>query len=352
MLTASTLAPLLYNLLQLGVDAWALRRLRDPAVSTSSTLLRALLAGLALGLVTSMLCEQPMFGVMRIWCFTLFVHAPVVLLLTSLRRRVVAPAALAAVLIAVAVDAFLVEPRWLEVTTHRIETDKLTEPVRVVVLSDIQTDRAGDWERQVLQRAMSLEPDLLLLPGDYVQLQDRDRRVQVQSRLREIMHEVALSAPLGLHAVQGNVDWPGEWPDQFRGLSATTYPETRSVRVGELTVTGLSFRDSRDSALQLGPEPGFHVVFGHYPDFALGQVQAELMVAGHTHGGQVVVPFFGPPLTLSHVPRDWASGATELANGAWLVVSRGIGMERREAPRLRFLCRPQVVVVDLVPRTP
>jgi len=79
----------------------------------------------------------------------------------------------------------------------------------------------------------------------------------------------------------------------------------------------------------------------------LGRVDADLMVAGHTHGGQVQLPLIGPLITLSAVPRAWASGVTELEPGRTLVVSRGVGMERGNAPRLRFLCRPEVVIVNV-----
>jgi len=63
----------------------------------------------------------------------------------------------------------------------------------------------------------------------------------------------------------------------------------------------------------------------------------------------VQLPFIGPLMTLTAVPRAWASGVTTIAPGKTLVVSRGIGMERGHAPRLRFLCRPEVVVIDLLP---
>ena len=70
-------------------------------------------------------------------------------------------------------------------------------------------------------------------------------------------------------------------------------------------------------------------------------------MAGHTHGGQVQVPGFGPVVTFSRVPAEWADGVTSLSGGRTLVVSRGIGMERSYAPRLRFFCRPEIVVIDL-----
>ncbi len=80
------------------------------------------------------------------------------------------------------------------------------------------------------------------------------------------------------------------------------------------------------------------------------RVGADLMLAGHTHGGQVCLPVLGPLLTPSGSPRSWASGATAMPGDRTLVVSRGVGMERQGAPRLRFLCRPELVVIDLKPQ--
>ncbi len=57
----------------------------------------------------------------------------------------------------------------------------------------------------------------------------------------------------------------------------------------------------------------------------------------------------GPLLTLSQVPRAWAAGRTDQSDGRTLAASRDIGMERGWAPRLRFLCRPEVVVIVLLP---
>ena len=62
-----------------------------------------------------------------------------------------------------------------------------------------------------------------------------------------------------------------------------------------------------------------------------------------------LMPGFGPLMTLSEVPREQASGHTALDWGADLFVSRGVGMERMDAPRLRLFCRPEVMVIDVVP---
>jgi hypothetical protein len=108
---------------------------------------------------------------------------------------------------------------------------------------------------------------------------------------------------------------------------------------------------SFNTATQVAGDPEhFHVVLGHSPNFALGDVAADLLIAGHTHGGQVRLPLVGAIMTLSRIPRRWAAGGlTNLPDGRRLLVSRGIGMERCNAPRLRFLCRPELVVLDLTP---
>ncbi|MBD1937970.1 hypothetical protein [Microcoleus sp. FACHB-68] len=106
---------------------------------------------------------------------------------------------------------------------------------------------------------------------------------------------------------------------------------------------------SRNSRLKVAPCDRFHIVLGHAPDCALGDVDADLLVAGHTHGGQVRLPFVGPVFTRSKIPRSWAAGMTKLTGNRTLIVSRGIGMQRGVAPRVRFLCRPELVIIELLP---
>ena len=67
------------------------------------------------------------------------------------------------------------------------------------------------------------------------------------------------------------------------------------------------------------------------------------------HGGQVRLPFVGPLLTLARVPRSWTAGLTVLGPDKTFVVSRWIGMERVNAPQMRFLCLPEIVILDLAP---
>ena len=120
-----------------------------------------------------------------------------------------------------------------------------------------------------------------------------------------------------------------------------------------MRIAGLANRASVAVARELEALRGdadVRIVMSHAPDTVLamrGEPRADLIVAGHTHGGQIVVPGFGPPMTLSHVPRHIARGGLHTHAGRAIYVSRGIGLERRQAPRVRLLCPPEISVLTL-----
>lgn len=302
------------------------------------------------------------FGRLRLLAYGLFGHGTIFLVAVTaiLFRRHKGAATLsgllALILVGIAVQAFVVEPQWLEVTRYRVTTDKLRKPIKIVVIADLQTDSIGSYEEGVLRATASEEPDLVLLPGDYVQSHHRRDYLNLVPELRALFKRVNLQPRLGIYAVEGNVDQEG-WPAIFEGVDGA-YWFDRSGHVdvdagGEehIRIEGLSLTESRVLHRSLEPTDLFHIVLGHYPDFCLSELDADLLIAGHTHGGQVQLPGFGPPITLSRVPRHWAAGGSfDLGTKGQLIVSRGIGMERDNAPRLRFLCRPQLVVIEVTPR--
>lgn len=300
------------------------------------------------------------FAPMRALAHVVFVQAPVALALAAVRARPGRPPASAfarapwwawlagaLTLVAIAVDAFVVEPRALELNRHTIRSARVTEPIRIVVLADLQFDAWTDHERSAIDRAVAERPDVVLLPGDYAQRHDA-RRAPLLAEARAYLAASGLAPRHGIHAVEGNVDLPG-WETMFDD-AVTVFTTDRTVRRGPIRVTGLTLGSSFDRAIEIPRGDGFHIVLGHAPDFSLGDVDADLLVAGHTHGGQVQLPLLGALVTFSAVPRHQAEGGVfERPGGGHLVVSRGIGMERGDAPRLRFRCRPEIVVIDVVP---
>ncbi len=260
---------------------------------------------------------------------------------------------------------------WIEPYNLRLETARLalpgarvgTKPVKIAVLTDLQTDGVTDYERRAIRLLMDQKPDLILLPGDVFQGSDSDFEA-TKSSLRDLLAE--LQAPGGVFLVLGDTDGPGD-------LLRTILPETSirllvddvarvSVNGRNLTIGGLQlgFRNPSAQAVvqQLETEPGtddIRIILAHRPDVALGLKpgsRIDLVVAGHTHGGQIVIPGYGPPVTLSKVPREVAAGGLHQINANPIYVSRGVGHERGEAPRVRFFCPPEVSIVELHQREP
>jgi uncharacterized protein len=353
---------ILYNLLMAAVDvaaAWLLREKRTGR-RWCSVLSGAAAAAMILAVVLGF-AQGDHFAVFRLAAYGIYLHGVLLLaasggLLWQDRRRLACGSlAIAAVLLGLAADAFLVEPHWLEVTHRQLVSARIARPLKIVVVADIQTDRVGDFEREVFRRVAEEKPDLLLFAGDYVQVPWAERG-ELWAELRPLIRAVVDHglAPGGrAFAVRGNVDWH-DWDKMFDGLGVQTVNARESIELdGQLlSLTCLGWIDSMQTALAIARPRAdrFHVVMGHSPNYALGQIDADLLLAGHTHGGQVRLPLLGPVATNCSLPRRLACGVSHLAGGAWLVVSRGTGMERGPAPRLRFLCRPELVILDLEPQ--
>ena len=309
--------------------------------------------GVALLLPLALVADSP-FALIRLWCWGAFVHGVIWLCATAIIFRQSARwftrvcTLFVILLIGIGVDAFLIEPFWLEITTYELKSPRISKKIRVALLADIQTDHITSWERSVLERMMEARPDLILIAGDTLQLR-QESWTREREAFRRIWRETKVRAPLGVVVVGGNTDTDA-WPTIYERLGVHIARQTQVIDLDSVVITGLSEMESFNTYAHVQrTDDRYHIVLGHSPDFALGHVDADLLVAGHTHGGQVQIPFLGPILTFSQIPRTWADGSTRLSDDQILIVSRGIGMERLDAPRIRFWCRPQLVFIDLIP---
>jgi len=256
--------------------------------------------------------------------------------------------------------AYHFEPFNLRVRTHSValaDTRRSASTLRILHLSDIQAARVGAHEERAIRLGLEQRPDLIVFTGDLAQSDPWGSR-GARPRLRELLRQAADRAPLGAYAVQGDVDH--DWPATLEGSGFVPLSDSSvAVRLPDghrVALVGLGLRNSRTRSVEtlaglLGSAPpaDARIVLGHSPDFALALSQlpgVDLALAGHTHGGQVVVPFLGPPLTLSRIPRRQAAGLSRLDH-LWLHVSPGIGLERGAAPPIRFLCPPAVCLLEL-----
>ena len=255
--------------------------------------------------------------------------------------------------------ARFVEPRWLERTHTRVPIPGLPaalDGLAVALLTDLHVTSEADLRlvRRACRLAMGARPDLVALTGDFVSGFSGDWLEAVMDVLDE-----GLSAPLGVFAVPGNHEQAAGIGRYYGALGhhprihALTNTAVRLARGGAtVRVAGtdsLREGDARPAeALAAAPEADLTIHLSHNPDLAeedcaaLGPV--DLVLSGHTHGGQVRLPFVGAVWNSSRHPDRYEAGLVARP-WAWVYVARGIGTVHLP---VRFLCRPEVAVLEIV----
>jgi len=241
---------------------------------------------------------------------------------------------------------FFIEPWMLTVRTHEIVTDKLPADVRIriVHVADMHIRTFGKYEQNVIEMVKELKPDIIMHSGDFYAFSD-------DTEAGAIRFVSAFDVPQ--YFCRGNLDRLGD----VDALTKATGLIELANEVQETTVNGAKlviagFLWGRDDAIKdiasEMPQDTFNIVLYHAPyGFAeLNGTPADLMLAGHTHGGQIRLPFYGALITMDPLGKKYESGIYH-EQDATLIVSRGIGCEPL-VPPVRFLCRPEIVVVDLI----
>jgi predicted MPP superfamily phosphohydrolase len=242
-----------------------------------------------------------------------------------------------------------------------VSTGNAPDPktLRIGLLADLQATHITDYERGAVAALMAEQPDLILLSGDIIHQPDRSAYIEAIPEFRDLLG--TLSAPAGIYFVQGNTDPKGIEPMLFEGTGILGLrDQIVSIPFGEGTVTlgGLALAHHKvTKGKQLmktlatpSGEGDLRLLLTHLPDpvlFLPENSAIDLVLAGHTHGGQIQLPFFGPPMTLSQVPREIGAGGLHHYRGNAIYVSRGIGVERGQAPRMRLLARPEVSLITV-----
>lgn len=239
----------------------------------------------------------------------------------------------------------LVLPRWPSACDGK----------RVVVLADLHEGspfNGLDKLDYIIARTQAARPDLILLAGDYVihgvlggSFIQPDEMVPALRRL---------SAPMGVYAVLGNHD---HW---YNPVAVTRALETAGIPVLEDAATTVGTGDCRfwlagisdmwtgahdvGKALAAVPQDATVIVLTHNPDiFTEIPERVALTIAGHTHGGQVYIPFIGRPVVPSRYGQRYAVGHIE-EDGRHLFVSAGLGTSILP---VRFLVPPEISVLQI-----
>jgi predicted MPP superfamily phosphohydrolase len=256
------------------------------------------------------------------------------------------------------------EPRNLRVHRRALELRDLPPQLaglRLVQVSDVHHGPwlSLDYVRHVVRATNALNPDVILLTGDYV---------YESWRYVEPVTEVlgGLRARLGTVAVLGNHDWYEGGRCVLQAFARNNLPLIDNSRVfirpdrtlvgtaGEgLCIAGVGdlWEGAPDyhAALSGLPRAMPRLLLSHNPDsaedpkFVTGNYRVDLMISGHTHGGQVWVPGVGTPIVPSRFGQKYASGLVK-GPACDVFVSKGVGVSGLP---VRFGVPPEIVVFDL-----
>lgn len=207
-----------------------------------------------------------------------------------------------------------------------------------------------DFLASVIERANRIPRDATVVTGDIVHARNSSRRID------EIWPLLGrLQAPQGVFSVLGNHD---HWADGdrsrywLRRTGQDLYTRTHALRRDGETLWLAGAGDLWEHPTRLDtllgeiPERDCRVVLAHNPDTAdtAFNSRVDLMISGHTHGGQIRIPFYGAPV-LPVRNKTYSDGVKQTPKGFPIFISRGIGWAIYP---VRFNCYPEIAVLELV----
>ena len=253
----------------------------------------------------------------------------------------------------------LLEPRFFETESIQLELKRLPKVfsgLRVAQISDIHMGGWMNLERfqRVADLIVAQKPDLLLITGDFLLgYHFTSAAWKSLKDLADVLSPLAKSIPS--FAVLGNHDYSMN-PEAVRqmlsssgvtDLTNTVFTLTREgqhlhlcgvddVWRGDVHLENVIARLNDGSAA---------ILLAHEPDYANTSAATgkfDLQISGHTHGGQVVIPFYGPPM-LPHLGHKYPSGLYQVED-MFQYTNRGVGMHKLP---IRFNCPPEITIFEL-----
>ena len=256
-----------------------------------------------------------------------------------------------------AIWAFFIEPDRLVIHHDTIAIDSWPQELsslRIALIGDVHTDTRYINEAK-LQRIVDLtnqqNPDLIVLLGDYIHGGHDSEQVDPEVTARYLKN---LRAPLGVYGVLGNHDW---W---YNGKKVRQAFENEGIpilddEVKELNWRGRSFwlagladlwtrPQHVGDTIAKAPAGSTVIALTHNPDvFPTLPQTVPLLLAAHTHGGQVNIPLIGTPVVPSNFGSKYTAGHV-FENNHHMFVTTGIGTS---IMRVRFRVPPEIMILTI-----
>ena len=246
------------------------------------------------------------------------------------------------------VSGVFIEPNSLEVVKYDIEDNRL-QGIRVAFLTDFHLKRR-DYKRldDIVQRTNSLKPDIVILGGDFAN----------GKKLKQTMNLDIMAQKLNLltaktYAVLGENDWNTDGEAIKQALQSVdikvledsnTRTIIKSRYVDLIGISDPTTRSARISeAFKRTIKP--RIVITHNPDVYYDIIDdANIILAGHTHGGQFILPFGKALFASSRYGNKFANGLIKETYNK-MIVSKGLGLK---GIPIRINCKPEITIINFV----
>lgn len=239
------------------------------------------------------------------------------------------------------------EPTWLEFSDTALSTGKFPQngALNIVHLSDLHFEGTPGDESRIEQAIYGInlqKPDVILITGDYLISPNG------LSLLESFITQLAEISPV--YGILGN--WDLVHFPKLIGEIEKTGIHLIDGKIHNLVIRGmginligipLSQPNKVKELISRSSEESFQIVLHHNPDLfeETADLGGDLYLCGHTHGGQIRLPWYGAIVTLTGTGKEYEAGLYR-RKGCWCYTNRGLGLEGGGAPRVRFWCRPEV----------
>ncbi|MFC3884299.1 metallophosphoesterase [Bacillus songklensis] len=251
-----------------------------------------------------------------------------------------------------------IEPRQLDVVERTLTSKNIPKSfhgMKILQFSDIHLGLSYDLPllKRLVEKLNALSPDIVLFTGDLIDIPNEYPYINQISPILKQVH-----APLGKFAIFGNHDHGGYGTEMYKQimheskftLLVNEIAHIRLVDNSYISICGLDDvllgKPQYDQTLRQLSSEVFSIVMVHEPDVAqkIALYPVDLQLSGHSHGGQIQIPFYGPlitpPLSTIYQEGSYKVGEAKMQ----LYVNRGLGTTRLP---FRFLAKPEITIFTL-----
>jgi len=251
---------------------------------------------------------------------------------------------------------FMKEPSDLKITTIFHNFPNISKKINFLHISDIHMDQFSIREMKLLRIVENRKPDFILYTGDFLNLSNIRNPASIQ-KIIGFFNQIHAISPVYYVSGSPAVDVEDSIKIIENNLHPTRLNNSRisikrdgiNINIIGITCTHQPHRDINHLP-PLIREDHMNILLYHSPDLVYelkAEDKVDLMLSGHTHGGQVRLPIFGAIFTGSLYGRKLQKGLYQI-HDTLLYISRGIGLEGLGAPRVRFLCSPEIIEWKLI----